>query len=46
MHSGEVLGIAGIAGNGQRELMEVLSGEVTPNNENAILIGGDAHGLS
>ena len=44
--SNEVLGIAGIAGNGQRELMEVLSGEVTANNENAILIGGVAHGLS
>ena len=45
VRSSEVLGIAGIAGNGQRELMEVLSGEVTANNENAILIGGDAHGL-
>jgi simple sugar transport system ATP-binding protein len=46
VRSNEVLGIAGIAGNGQRELMEVLSGEVTANNENAILIGGAAHGLS
>ena len=27
VHSGEILGIAGIAGNGQDELMEALSGE-------------------
>ena len=28
LRAGEVLGVAGIAGNGQRELMEVLTGEV------------------
>jgi simple sugar transport system ATP-binding protein len=27
VHSGEILGIAGVAGNGQAELLEVLSGE-------------------
>ena len=31
---GEILGIAGIAGNGQNELMDVLSGEVICNNDN------------
>ena len=46
VHSGEVLGIAGIAGNGQRELMEVLSGEVRTRNADAILIGKEPVGLS
>lgn len=27
LHSGEILGIAGVSGNGQRELVEVLSGQ-------------------
>ena len=35
---GEILGIAGIAGNGQVELMEVLSGETITDNENEILL--------
>ena len=46
VRSSEVLGIAGIAGNGQRELMEVLSGEVVANHAEAILIGDDTQGLS
>ena len=46
VRSSEVLGIAGIAGNGQRELMEVLSGEVVANHAEAILIGDDPQGLS
>lgn len=29
VHSGEILGIAGISGNGQRELMTLLAGEAT-----------------
>ncbi len=37
--SGEILGIAGIAGNGQTELMAVLTGEsVVPDNMDAIVI--------
>jgi simple sugar transport system ATP-binding protein len=31
VHAGEVLGIAGVAGNGQDELIAVLSGEVPPS---------------
>ena len=36
---GEVHGVAGIAGNGQIELMEILTGEVQVENPNSILIG-------
>jgi ABC-type uncharacterized transport system ATPase subunit len=35
---GEVLGIAGIAGNGQQELMDVLSGEVLVDDPQSITI--------
>jgi len=34
--SGEILGIAGVAGNGQTELMEALSGEVLADRAGAI----------
>ncbi len=30
VHSGEIVGIAGVAGNGQRELVEVLAGQRQP----------------
>jgi general nucleoside transport system ATP-binding protein len=30
LHAGEILGIAGVAGNGQRELAEVIAGVITP----------------
>ena len=30
VHSGEIVGIAGVSGNGQRELVEVLAGQRTP----------------
>ncbi len=45
VRAGEVFGIAGIAGNGQRELMEVLSGEALAGDNEAITIGGQAAGL-
>ncbi|WP_424950713.1 ABC transporter ATP-binding protein [Deinococcus sp.] len=32
LHHGEVLGVAGVAGNGQTELVEVLSGLLTPDS--------------
>jgi simple sugar transport system ATP-binding protein len=37
---GEILGLAGIAGNGQRELMDALSGEVLAGKPENILIDG------
>jgi simple sugar transport system ATP-binding protein len=41
LRSGEILGIAGIAGNGQSELMAALSGEaMLPKRPEAIRIGG------
>jgi simple sugar transport system ATP-binding protein len=36
--SGEIVGIAGVEGNGQRELIEVLAGDVTP--ESGAVSGG------
>ncbi len=36
---GEVFGIAGIAGNGQLELMEILTGEVKVDHPDTVLIG-------
>ena len=37
---GEILGIAGIAGNGQTELMEALSGEIPAGSPKNILLDG------
>ena len=42
--SGEILGIAGIAGNGQSELMDALSGEVPSGKPEAIMLDGAAVG--
>ncbi len=39
VHAGEIVGIAGISGNGQRELMARLAGE-TPSEAGAILLDG------
>ena len=44
VRGGEVVGIAGIAGNGQRELTEVLSGEMLVADADAIRIDGKAVG--
>ncbi|MDA0653331.1 MAG: ATP-binding cassette domain-containing protein, partial [Proteobacteria bacterium] len=43
---GEVFGIAGIAGNGQQELMDVLSGEVLVDDPHSITIDGISVGAS
>ncbi len=44
--AGEVLGIAGIAGNGQRELMGVLIGEMLVAQADSIIIDGVSTGRS
>lgn len=41
VHSGEIVGIAGVAGNGQRELVEVASGLRQPSS-GEILVDGQA----
>ncbi|MEX0953686.1 MAG: ABC transporter ATP-binding protein [Rhizobiaceae bacterium] len=38
VHAGEVLGIAGVAGNGQGELFEAISGEVTQDKADVVQI--------
>ena len=44
VHSGEVLGIAGVSGNGQKELMAAISGEDERVARAAVLINGQAVG--
>ncbi|MCP6763212.1 MAG: ABC transporter ATP-binding protein [Fischerella sp. CENA71] len=39
VHSGEIVGIAGVAGNGQSELLAVLSGEVICPQADMIMLG-------
>jgi general nucleoside transport system ATP-binding protein len=41
---GEILGIAGIAGNGQNELMDALSGEILAGKPESVRIDGIAAG--
>jgi simple sugar transport system ATP-binding protein len=43
VHAGEIFGIAGVAGNGQNELLLVLDGEV-PTEPGAITLDGSAAG--
>ena len=38
VHAGEILGIAGVAGNGQGELFEAISGEVTQDKADVVQI--------
>lgn len=44
VHAGEIVGIAGVAGNGQGEFFEAVSGEVTQARADTIRIGGVAAG--
>ncbi|WP_299561630.1 ABC transporter ATP-binding protein [uncultured Sulfitobacter sp.] len=52
VHAGEILGIAGVAGNGQSELLEVLggyadgTGTITVNGESIDLSGAKSDGQS
>jgi general nucleoside transport system ATP-binding protein len=46
VRGGEIVGIAGVAGNGQQELMDALTGERLAASERAIEIDGTAVGLS
>jgi simple sugar transport system ATP-binding protein len=45
-HAGEVVGIAGVAGNGQSELFAALSGEVVAGRNESVVIAGLAAGAS
>ena len=42
LHASEIVGIAGVSGNGQRELVEILAGQRTPV-AGAIEVGGHAY---
>ncbi len=42
VHSGEIVGIAGISGNGQRELVEVLAGQ-RPSTGGQVLVNGEPY---
>lgn len=46
VHQGEILGIAGIEGNGQSELIEVLTGLRTPDTVRILKDGKEIHGSS
>jgi len=44
VYPGEIFGIAGVAGNGQAELMSALSGEILVSQEDSIMIDNKAVG--
>jgi simple sugar transport system ATP-binding protein len=46
VHSGEILGIAGVSGNGQRELAEVITGLRKTTDGRILLEGQEVTGLS
>ncbi len=45
VHSGEIVGIAGISGNGQRELVEVLAGQ-RPATAGQVLVNGEPYTMT
>ncbi len=45
VHAGEIVGIAGIAGNGQSELFEAISGETVQERADQVVIDGEPVGL-
>jgi len=46
IHKGEILGIAGVSGNGQKELCELICGALKPGNGTIFLDGNDISSLS
>jgi len=46
VHSGEILGLAGVSGNGQKELAEVINGLRPPTSGEVLLEGIDVTGKS
>ncbi len=44
VNGGEIVGIAGISGNGQQELLYAISGEHPSNNNQCIVVNGNAAG--
>ena len=45
VRSGEIVGIAGVSGNGQKELLTALSGETLSQKPESIMLGETAAGL-
>jgi ABC-type uncharacterized transport system ATPase subunit len=45
LHAGEILGIGGVAGNGQEELLSALSGEIATAPGTVMLEGADLSAL-
>jgi simple sugar transport system ATP-binding protein len=45
VRSGEIVGIAGISGNGQKELTEILAGQ-RPTDAGTVEVNGDAYGAT
>jgi simple sugar transport system ATP-binding protein len=46
VHAGEIVGIAGVAGNGQRELSQLLSGMRAPSAGHILIEGGPVDGAN
>lgn len=44
LHASEILGIAGVAGNGQNELMRALTGEFLASRKDAVVMNGEPVG--
>jgi len=44
VYAGEIVGIAGVAGNGQDELLELISGEQFLDDKQALLLNGEPAG--